>query len=98
MDETKHHRSNNWKHTKLEKKKYFHLLKEDSFESDRLENLTNFNFKKTNAFKKRYSCGGYGGTCGMCKRGRYKNGKTQRKMTINTGGGELNLCISTKYL
>ena len=26
-----------------------------------------FNFKKTNATKKLYSCGGYGGTCNYCK-------------------------------
>lgn len=28
--------------------------------------LNNFNFKKTTAFKRMYSCGGYGGKCSMC--------------------------------
>lgn len=28
---------------------------------------THFNFKKTNARKKKYSCGGYGGKCAGCK-------------------------------
>lgn len=31
-----------------------------------METLTHFNFKKTTAFKKKYSCHGYGGKCGMC--------------------------------
>lgn len=31
------------------------------------EEIYNFNYKKTNAYKFLFSCGGYGGRCNMCK-------------------------------
>lgn len=35
--------------------------------SEKEECFTHFNFKKTNARKKKYSCSGYGGKCSQCK-------------------------------
>ena len=45
--------------------------------------MEKFNFKKTTAKKRKYSCGGYGGTCGQCKRGwSWGVGKTSRKVSV----------------
>ena len=98
MNETKNHRTNNWKHAKREKRIYYQLLKENNADTKRIEDLEHFNFKKTNALKKKYSCGGYGGFCTWCRRMEHKGGKIQRKMVIDTGTKEINLCLRTKFI
>ncbi len=78
---SKNHRINNMRHSKYSKEEYLKLLKWEDSDSSLRDNMEKFNFKKTTAFKKKYSCGGYGGTCGMCKN-TYSNGKQKRKNTI----------------
>ena len=53
-------------------------LRFDTNEKDKT--LTHFNFKKTNGHKKKYSCGGYGGKCSMCRP--EIKGKVKSKLTI----------------
>ena len=92
---SKNHRVNNMRHKKYALKKYTQLSQQfDNCQDD--ETFNKFNFKKTTACKKRYSCGGYGGTCPMCKRGLYGDGKQKRKQTILYGDKTFNLCLPYK--
>ena len=43
--------------------------------------FSHFNFKKTNARKKKFSCGGYGGKCAGCK-STYNEPKLMSKYTV----------------
>ena len=58
---SKLHRVSNMRHSK-----YNHQANSRFLSPKSLGN--GFNFKKTNAKKYKYSCGGYGGRCPMCKR------------------------------
>ena len=79
---SKLHRVKNMRHKKYARKQYCLLAEQDSTYNE--DAVNRFNYKKTTANKYKFSCGGYGGTCGMCKRV-YGDGKTQRKQKILYG-------------
>lgn len=58
--------------------------------------MTKFNFKKTTAFKRKYSCGGYGGKCGMCRGGNYGEGKLFSKEIIEYKDSNLTMCMERR--
>ena len=89
---SKLHRVNNMRHKKFALKKYTKISEQFDY-NEKDQTFDNFNFKKTTANKKRFSCGGYGGTCAMCKRGAYSDGKRKRKQTIIYGNKTFNLCL-----
>lgn len=60
-------RNRNHKHKINQLKQYTQLLKWEDTPKNQLQYLDKFNFKKTTAFKRKYSCHGYGGKCGMCR-------------------------------
>ena len=88
---SKNHRLNNMRHKKYALQKYTRLS--EQFDCSKDDTFCKFNFKKTNGRKKRFSCGGYGGTCPMCKQGAYGGGKQKRKQTIVYGNKTFNLCL-----
>ena len=60
------------------------------------QTLTKFNFKKTNAHKMKYSCGGYGGKCTMCSNV-YNEGKLTKKVRILNGQcSDTFMCIKSE--
>lgn len=52
-----------------------------------------FNFKKTTAHKKKYSCWGYGGKCSMCKSNNHSEDKAYRKVLLSDIPTTLNTLI-----
>lgn len=54
------------------------------------DTYSKFNFKKTNAKKYHYSCGGYGGKCSMCANN-YGDYKKFKKIVIGTSTNDYTL-------
>ena len=91
----------NGKHKKFERKHYILMDHWKSSKSEIIdgksvveanETYTKFNFKKTNAKKYHYSCGGYGGKCSMCANN-YGEEKKFKKIVIGTSTNDLTLQI-----
>lgn len=91
-------RSGNYKHKKNQLKQYTRLLKWEETSKSQLEYLTKFNFKKTTAFKRKYSCHGYGGKCGMCSGSDYGEGKSFFKEDIIYENQRISVCFDRKIL
>ena len=95
---SKSQRNVNYKHKKNELKQYTKLLKWEEASKSQIEYLHKFNFKKTTAFKRRFSCHGYGGKCGMCSNNSYGEGKLFFKEDIIYENQKISVCFNKKIL